>query len=204
MHDIVFGKTESRQESAYEYFADHFKQICIEHRAQGRALAFAALVYDFSNAEIAEVVMNERYWDALDEVSGKYLTVFAFNISNCRRSSHGGMLDKAKKFVAKNILKESNPALVPEPALIFFQIDEQQRTEAFAVKIGSTSAEEAFVEIRKLLLCARNSIQQVLPQNKHNTEEIFELIRQELSRHTTITRFLKIVDIASLIRGVTG
>ena len=59
-------------------FESHFVQMCETHRAQGRALAFAFILFDARQPHLRQALDEERYWAALDEQSGRNLTVFAF------------------------------------------------------------------------------------------------------------------------------
>lgn len=63
----------------YDEFESDFLRICETHREEGRALAFAFILYDFTSPQVAKVLRDQDYWNALDQLSGKYLTVFSFH-----------------------------------------------------------------------------------------------------------------------------
>jgi hypothetical protein len=59
---------------------DSFKtkkvEICNRQRDNNMALEFAFFVYNFENAQIAKVLEDPIYWNALNKSSGEYLSVF--------------------------------------------------------------------------------------------------------------------------------
>ena len=65
-----------------EEFAREFPKICRSHRETGRALAFAFILFDYDHPEVRKVLYDQMYWDALDKISGRFLTVFSFNLQS--------------------------------------------------------------------------------------------------------------------------
>lgn len=57
-------------------FKDELLNICREHFVEGRALAFAFIVYRLSDPHINKILDDSHYFAALDEISGKKLTIF--------------------------------------------------------------------------------------------------------------------------------
>ena len=60
-------------------FTECMISICNEHKKANRVLAFAFILYDFENPHLWKVLNDQVYWLALNEISGKYLTVFSLN-----------------------------------------------------------------------------------------------------------------------------
>ena len=58
-------------------------EICERHLAQGRAWAFALLMYDFTNRAVRSIIEHDPYWNELDELTGTDLTVFSVHASHC-------------------------------------------------------------------------------------------------------------------------
>lgn len=58
-------------------FKTKFLNICNTHVQDERALAFAFILYDFENPEIAKILKDIEYWNCLNQVAGHYLTVFS-------------------------------------------------------------------------------------------------------------------------------
>ena len=60
-------------------FKNYLIQTCKQHREEGRALAFAFIIYDFENHTISEILEKRNYWNSLDKISGKKLSIFYVN-----------------------------------------------------------------------------------------------------------------------------
>jgi hypothetical protein len=69
----------NRKGHDFNSFKEDMIKICNSHRKNGKALAFAFILYDFDNATLRKVLNDQYYWDELDHISGKYLTVFSIN-----------------------------------------------------------------------------------------------------------------------------
>src|SRR5580704_1457649 len=66
----------------FKSFESKMLEICNEHRKEDRALAFAFILYDFENPHLRKILEDRYYWEALNIISGKYLTVFSIH---CKR-----------------------------------------------------------------------------------------------------------------------
>ena len=71
----------------FEQFKERFFKICEEHRSTGRALAFAFILFGEQHAEMYNMLENQNYWQALNTLSGRWLTVFTFRVSPKKRPS---------------------------------------------------------------------------------------------------------------------
>ena len=64
----------------HELSADAFGRsiidLCEKHRKEKRALAFAFVLYDFENPQILKILNDEIYWNALNSISGQYLSIY--------------------------------------------------------------------------------------------------------------------------------
>src|SRR3954468_18739092 len=58
-------------------FQQRLTQICQDHQNKGRALAFALICYREQDVALQKVLNDHGYWNALDETSDHYLSVFA-------------------------------------------------------------------------------------------------------------------------------
>lgn len=72
---VISEDKKFNEESFKEYLVD----TCRKHKTEGRALAFAFIVYDFDNHTITQILKKEDYWNSLDKISGKTLSVFYIN-----------------------------------------------------------------------------------------------------------------------------
>lgn len=208
MHDIILsGKEDSRGYGIAE-FDKEFNSICRSHRENGRALAFAFILYDFNNPEVRKVLEDQSYWEALDHISGRYLTVFSFHLkaemagkttSNGprRQPMSDRSLTKANAFV-----EEKFGITLPQsrPLVLFFQVDNNKITDRYVFGLKADSVETAFHEIKDALATAVESVDRVLPEYKNNTQEIFQLIRASLLQRKLLQKISVVVRVASEVR----
>ena len=151
-----------------EEFEHAFKPLCREHLAQGRALAFAFIVFDFDHAEVRKVVQDEDYWDTLDHISGHYLTVFSFHLPS-RRKSRLHQPNKPLPDTNQFFERQFGFSLTgSRPRLLFFQVDGKD-TEPYFYELWADSVENVFHEIREALNDAVQSLKQFQPENRGNT-----------------------------------
>lgn len=74
---------------SFESFEDSFLKICKLHKVNGRALAFAFILYGNDQPHIFKILDDRFYWRALHERSGQYLTIF---VIRQREIDNGGMI----------------------------------------------------------------------------------------------------------------
>ena len=46
----------------FESFKEQMLNICMKHRADGRAQAFAFILFDFTNPHISKIINDRDYW----------------------------------------------------------------------------------------------------------------------------------------------
>ncbi len=186
-----------------ENFKNYLLDICKEHKEQDRALAFAFIVYDFEDYTIQQIIENKKYWTTLDRISGHYLSVLYINSQDSyytrrqreiyleekaaerRASSSGYMqmmrsitlqstpLDKSVDFLKKEFKLEEN---LKHPFVLFFQTDGEVIIDYFAIALKQEKLEDAFLELKRQIEAAVESISHVTPENFKNHNEIFALI----------------------------
>jgi len=188
-----------------ESFKDFLIQTCRQHKSEGRALAFAFIVYDFDNHTITDILKKQNYWNTLDKISGKTLSVFYINSQDSYykmrqeqiyqdelrqgdRNSQSGTIsflipitrkptptDNAIGFVKSEFELDEN---IRTPFVLFFQIDNEDNiSDSFIVGLKQDKLEEAFLELRDHIKNAVESLNKVLPENYKNHQEIFNLIK---------------------------
>src|SRR5664280_1916028 len=129
MVSILLRKTGIPKGFSPEEFEREFPLICQSHRDKGRALAFAFILYDFADAQVIKVLDDSVYWDALDRISGSYLTIFSFHITPLGKLGMG--LKKRRKVTKQNHLFSYSNSFIEkqfgielpasQPLLLFFQ-----------------------------------------------------------------------------------
>ena len=72
-------KNSQGKSDGIEELEKHILKISQEHRDNKRAFAFALIVYDFENPHLNKILNDKGYYNALDYISGKALTVFYVN-----------------------------------------------------------------------------------------------------------------------------
>jgi len=196
MYPIILRSEGNKQGYSLEEFDRAFISICQSHRESGRALAFAFILFDYTHPEVRKVLEDQAYWDALDHISGVYLTVFSFHLksrlkrrTNPRKSNHGSNhdpgLEDPNRFVDSRFgikLPRSRPLL------LFFQVRDHKISRRFIYELKADSVEIAFSEIRDALVDAVESVEHVLPEYRNNTEEIFREMENSLSQRKLLRK----------------
>lgn len=77
MHPIYQNST--NKEFSLKSFSERMVDICNKHRKENRAMAFAFILYDLQNPQVSKILNDREYWLALNDISGKYLTIFSLN-----------------------------------------------------------------------------------------------------------------------------
>ncbi|NOZ45957.1 MAG: hypothetical protein GXO79_04160 [Chlorobi bacterium] len=201
MVPIVANKNQS-------FDAESFERYIIEttkmHKEQGRALAFAFIIYDFDNHTINQILKKEDYWSSLDKISGKFLSIFYINSQNEyyeRRQNEifqeelrqrninaqkGYMsflvpitkkptpIDNAVGLIKKEFNIQNDLKL---PAVLFFQTNDEDISDSFLITLKEEKLEDAFIELRDHIRNAVDSLSEVKSEYFGNHQEIFNLIR---------------------------
>lgn len=200
--------TNGKQYFDEESLKKSIMETCENHKKEGRALAFAFIVYDFENHTIPEILKNKDYWSSLDKISGKRLSIFYINSQdeyyNQRQeeiyqeaqkrmswNAEKGVMsylvpitrkptptDNAIRYLRKEFEIEEN---INTPFVIFFQLNNDNYiSDSFIVGLKKEKLEDAFLELRNHIRKAVNSLDKVLPENYGNHQEIFNLIKTEV------------------------
>jgi hypothetical protein len=166
-------------------------KICKEHQKEDRALCFAFILYRERDPQIHTVLGNEHFWNALDEISGKYLTVFSFVKEEKGRpieymTAIKSMLKPSE--ASDTILEKyfSFPEKVKYPSILFFQVTNQEIINPFVVPLKELEQGKAFLEIKKIMETAEETLMRITDENKKNHKEIIELLRNAIEGELTI------------------
>ena len=202
--------TNGKQYFDEENLKKSIMETCENHKKEGRALAFAFIVYDFENHTIPIILKNKDYWSSLDKISGRRLSVFYINSKdeyyNQRQeeiyqeaqremswNAQKGVMsyfapitrkptptDNAIHYLRKEFEIEAN---IKTPFVIFFQLNNDNNiSDSFIVGLKKEKLEDAFLELRNHIQRAVNSLDKVSPENYGNHHEIFNLIKEEVER----------------------
>ncbi|WP_295673061.1 hypothetical protein [uncultured Mucilaginibacter sp.] len=183
---------------SYESFSEHFLQICQEHKNEKRAMAFAFILYDLENPQLSKVLNDRDYWMALNEISGKHLTVFSIHSKVKRRVRARTSYQNDNLIqISTAIPSFENPSIstntfinryfgdtisVSYPALLFFQVNNEQITDALIISLRATLIEESFLELKKYISAACDALEAIDDDYKENYKEIFDQLELSVKK----------------------
>jgi len=189
-------------ELSTDIFSKGIITLCEKHRKQNRALAFAFLIYDFENPQIFKILEDVNYWNALNTISGKYLSVYYIhsreNTFGEDLSAHNGhehrwlypiedrMQLSAVMPMLKNYLALDED--VKLPAILFFQVEGKLISDYFLIELFEDKMEESFIELKDYISSAVNQLKMIDPDNYGNYQPIFESLKQRVKS----TKFRKV------------
>lgn len=191
MHEI---RNSEGQFDGIQSLEKYILEKCSEHKAEKSAFAFALIVYDFNDPHISKILDDEKYFNALDHTSGKFLTVFYIHSEYIRYQS-----DKAKESrtmrIELSVEKVNRPAHVspkflgeklinndslPSPSVIFFNTSDYVITDYTIARLRENEIEKGFNELLEVVQRAVNSLSKVKDENRDNENEIFNLLKQSV------------------------
>ena len=171
---------------------DNFKasivDLCERHKKEGRALAFAFLMFDFENPQITKILEDKDYWNSLHQISGSYLSIFYIN----SRESHFGEDLSKIGFEEKRGLYEvnKNQAILPIlkqyfdlddniklPSILFFQVDERMIIDYFLLNLDEEKIEDSFLELKTYIKEAVNNLKGIKKEYYQNSQPIFDVMK---------------------------
>lgn len=168
--------------------------ICREHMVENRALAFAFIIADLHSPHVNKILRDYDYINSLHEISGKTLTVFFLmdnyvdKTINAATQSNRMLFEFgvepinappsiSPKELAKILIDEE---ILSTPAIMFFRVQNLVVEDFFITKLTENKIEEGFLEIKKIIETAVNSLSSVQPENRENSTELFNLIKQAI------------------------
>jgi len=173
-------------------FAQSIIDMCQKHRNDGRALAFAFILYDFTNPEISKVLNDREYSSALHTISGHYLSIYYIH---SREETFGEDLDAVSGVenralypikadnspdmmlpVLKRYLKTDEE--VKNPSILFFQVDADMISDYFLIKLSEERVEDSFLELKAYISSAVDRLQMISKENYGNLQPIFECLKE--------------------------
>lgn len=191
MHPVIYPDNKNDES---DKLVDYILQICHEHKAEDRAVAFAFIISDLHNPHVNKILRDVDYMNALHNISGKYLTVFFLNdhyvdktITAARNSNVMRIelsvepINAPPNITPKqlaNVLIEEE--ILSSPSILFFQVDNSVVTDFFITKLRENKIEDGFLEIKDIITVAVNSFRDVKQENRKNHNELFSLLKQSI------------------------
>lgn len=140
-----------------------FLAICKKHKEDKKALAFAFLIHDLTNANVEKILHDPDYFRALHELSGKYLTTFYVHSQHEFINKRERSASEDRIGFMTGIYAQSTPNRVAQtiieryfgisgeirlPAILFFQVDDEEVVDSFLVELKNEEIEKTFIEIK--------------------------------------------------------
>jgi hypothetical protein len=193
----------------FNEFKNNLLRICQAHHREGRASAFALIIYDISNPQIAKILHDPFYWKSLDEISSKYLTVFSLLDSTLINQLQEKTTPKSEyfKFNAVKVNTSDSPKLgynqiaekyfgsheIKSPSILFFQVINEEISDHILIELKENKIEDGFLEIKKVIEASVNAISNISKDNIHRHNEIFREIKKAVESTACWIKINKIV-----------
>lgn len=207
----------------FESFKEQMLNICMKHRADGRAQAFAFILFDFTNPHISKIINDRDYWLAFEEISGEYLTVFTLHYKDKNRADEDFDIRKRVFYRLTNVTTDKNPSKCMEeivkqyfgenyelkfPAVLFFQVKDNRVSDSLLIELKEEAIEPAFMELRDYIKSAVKAIKSMDPVDIKNSTTVFDTLESSVKS----TKWLKLIkrvikdggNILGLISSVKG
>jgi hypothetical protein len=195
MIPIISHGQAGEQGYTFSNFEALFLNICESHREERRALAFAFILYDLRSPQVAKALKDLDYWQALDKISDRYLSVFSFHtmpsqrLQRRRRNSNNNHMkcmtsvsiddfEDGRSMLERYFYLEQNIKL---PAILFFQVSNAEIVGSKLVQLTKDTTEESFIEIKDIISGAAEAVSSVKDENHRNDHVIFQLIEDNLN-----------------------
>ncbi|SEO09675.1 hypothetical protein SAMN05192574_105288 [Mucilaginibacter gossypiicola] len=204
----------NRDKNEYKFFKKNFIEICNEFRSQNRALAFAFILYDFKSPQVKKVLEDRDYWNALNAISGKHLTVFTFHYKERPRFKPHNILTTLismpifgppENEIDDIMIKYfDNRQKISYPAILFFQVDQIKVIDTMLIGLNNEQIEESFLEIKKYLDRGVSALSKIDPQNRDNHKEVFDCLEMEIKNFQSIKLIQRMTRRAGNILGLVS
>ena len=186
MIPIISHSKEGGKGYTFNNFKSHFLRICESHREEKRALAFAFILYDMRNPQVAKALNDPLYWQALNDISGKFLSVFSFHTmphhkKNQRKNNSNSIMTGYMTSITLDDFEDSRSMLenyfeldknIQLPAILFFQVSSSEIIGSKLVQLTQEKTEDVFIEIKKIISSAADSVSNVANENHRNDHAI--------------------------------
>jgi len=164
-------------------FLKRFIDICEEHLENGRAKAFAFLLYDFQNQNIKDILKNQGGFAQLDRLSGNDLSVFYLHSDNIQ-------LVKVFNEIFLGAFEIKNDYQLP--FVLFFTVADREVTNIEIVELEQTNLMFSFKELYDI---TKNYISKI---KDHRIEKI----QPKANKITAYFRTFKKIAVDKLINWI--
>jgi hypothetical protein len=189
----------------FETFSNKMVEICNKHKQADKALAFGFILCDFDNPQIWKILNDREYWLALNEISGKYLSLFSLNYNPPVQEKHRDIYELS---YLTNISINQNPRIatntliqkyfketeVNYPAILFFQVDNSSVIDSLLIDLKEQEIEKAFLELKNYIIRSVSALRKIAPENRQNVREIFNCLETEIKSLRTARTIKRIAQ----------
>jgi hypothetical protein len=203
-----------RRGISFDEFESRLVATCEAHRAQGRALAFAFILFDRRHAHFRRMLEQDAYWEALHELSGRNLSVFSFDLrSDVPRSPNrlaakewSSIIDGSDELPADRLSEYFDGLRLDRlPCVLFFQVDGNQVVGSFGVRVSAEGIESAYNDLSDVLNRAVSALAAVDDEHAQNAQEVYQLLVGAMDNRRVRRRAVAIyraVKTASSVAGI--
>lgn len=206
------------EELNHDSFSTDIIDLCEKHKAEGRALAFAFLMFDFQNPQIVKIIEDKDYWNALHQLSGSHLSIFYINskeshfgkdLNDSNIEEKRGLYEVDERHVILPIIKhyfELNYA-VKLPSILFFQVADRMVIDYFLVNLEQEKIEDSFLELNGFIKEAVSNLEKIKKENYENSQPIFDAMKRGVNGKKFKTIMFKRIGnfpVKILIRWILG
>ena len=184
MFPIYIKNSRSSDGITIREFSQDFKKICAEHQDAGKASSFAFIIHDFKNPQVTKVLNDVDYFNALNAISGNDLTIFYLSLTSTHKQKPtNNFASEMNNFLFQEFHLEQE---VKTPAILFFQVKDKEIIDYFFCSLKEKTFEKSYLEIEGLINKISLIMSEVLPENRQNYEQIFNLIKSDIDSIATI------------------
>lgn len=190
---------------------DEIKSLSEEHNEKFPVLA--VIIFNTSNAHLIEALRNSSYVEALNEVSGDKIAVFwaarpegKVEWPSFAPGTMGMMVPVYKEPSSNKTLYElfniqDGQSL---PMLVTFSFDDEERLYFSKTRLSERSAEDAYNQMKKVLLEKANLVRDFSDELKGNREKMFKELELFDSANEASGLLVKMLRVVGLLRSATN
>ena len=187
-------------------FEERVIDICEEHQNEKRACAFAFILHDAESPQYSKVLKDQDYWDSLNSISGKALTVFSV-FSGLLRRDEGNSF--ANTITSAKSHREQQRRIIQTyfgvddiafPALLFFQVSNGMVSGMTLISLKARDMESAYAELSDLLRMAAEAVRDSTGKLIQDPERAFSKIKTAVRYRATVVAGKELGKTASAIK----
>ena len=213
MIPIYEEKADGAAGYTFREFRNRFLQICAEHQRDGRALAFAFLLFDVDSPELLKMLRDSDYWHALDQVSGRFLSVFTL-LARAPKSDYrqerrgmsgvGPVHDPGMKVQLMLNTYFGLDGKIDFPAILLFQVEDGKLSGYCIVQLVANSVEGTFSEVRELLRDLTDALSSAGAKGRTDPQSSFEAIQSRIRKRKVVRVVKNGLKVLSELKDIAG